>query len=56
MQNVYIPDAVHSGLVADLANAFLTAATGNGDLHGKIAEALAVAGVMPEGCREDGDA
>lgn len=52
MPNAYIPDSTYAALIADLAGAFMAAATGMGDLHGKLAEALAVAGVMPEGCRE----
>lgn len=52
MQNTYLPESTYSDLINDLAGAFMAAATGMGDLHGKLAEALAVAGVLPEGCRE----
>lgn len=60
MPNAYLPDSAYAALIADLAGAFMAAATGMGDLHGKLAEALAealaVAGVMPEGCREGHEA
>ncbi|HWL56527.1 MAG TPA: hypothetical protein VNQ78_07600 [Paracoccus sp. (in: a-proteobacteria)] len=52
MPSIYLSDSAYSDLLADLAGAFMAAATGMGDLHGKLAEALAVAGVMPEACRE----
>ena len=52
----FIPDSAYENLIADLAGAFVAAATGTGDLQGKLAEALAVAGVMPECCREGAEA
>lgn len=56
MPNAYLPDSAYAALITDLAGAFMAAATGTGDLHGKLAEALAVAGVMPEACREGHEA
>lgn len=52
MQNTYLSDEAYSALLDDLSGAFMAAATGTGGLRGKLAEVLALAGVMPEGCRE----
>ena len=52
MPKTYLPDSAYADLIADLSVAFMAAATGMGDLQGKLAEALAVAGVLPEACRE----
>ncbi|RCW83463.1 hypothetical protein [Paracoccus lutimaris] len=52
----FIPDSAYETLIDDLADAFMAAATGMGDLRGKLAEALVVAGVLPEACREDAGA
>lgn len=46
--NHFLPDADHAELVDNLVNAFTRAAHGDGDLRGKVIEALAVAGVLPE--------
>lgn len=44
----FIPDASYDRLLADLRAAALTT-----DWHGAMAEVLACADVMPEGCRAD---
>ena len=41
----FIPDSAYENLIADLAGAFVAAATGTGDLQGKLAEALADMGL-----------
>ncbi|REF70255.1 hypothetical protein [Paracoccus versutus] len=46
--NHFLPDTDHAELVDNLVNAFTRAAHGDGDLRGKVIEALAVAGVLPE--------
>lgn len=51
--NHFLPDADHAKLVDSLVNAFTRAAHGDGDLRGKVIEALAVAGVLPEAWAED---
>lgn len=56
MPKTYLPDSAYADLIADLSVAFMAAATGMGDLHGKLAEALAIAGVLPEACREGHEA
>ncbi len=52
----FIPDSAYDALLDDLTGAFVAAATGLGDLRGKLAEALAASGVMPECCRDDAGA
>lgn len=52
--NHYLTEETYSALLADLSDAFMAAATTTGaDLRDKLVEALAVAGVMPECCREN---
>lgn len=53
MSNVYLPDAAYADLIENLAGAFMRAATSTADLNSELAEALAVAGVMPETTRAD---
>lgn len=47
----FIPDSTYDRLLADLRAAALTT-----DWHSALAEALACADVMPEGCRSDFEA
>lgn len=50
----FISTETYHQLLADLSGAFMAAATSTGvDLHDKLAEALACAGVLPETCRDD---
>ncbi|QEU08950.1 hypothetical protein [Paracoccus yeei] len=55
MPTHYLADSVYAALTESLAGAFMRAATGVTDLHSELAEALAVAGVLPEVCREGMD-
>ncbi|WP_156929403.1 MULTISPECIES: hypothetical protein [unclassified Paracoccus (in: a-proteobacteria)] len=57
MQNTYLPDAAYEDLIVELGAAFMIAAVTTGcDLRDKLVEALAMAGIMPECCREDAEA
>lgn len=51
--NVYLANDAHDALMDRLAGAIVIAATTPRTLRDVIAEALADAGVMPEGCRAD---
>lgn len=54
--NHRLPRPAYDALLADLTGAFMRAATSTfTDLHDALAEALAVAGIMPEGCGEEGE-
>ncbi|WP_156317431.1 hypothetical protein [Cypionkella psychrotolerans] len=50
----FIADNEYAKLVADLAEAYMRAATTTGtDLHDVLVEVLADADIMPERCRAD---
>lgn len=52
----YLPGPAYNALLADLSGAFMRAANTTAiDLHDALAEALAVAGIMPEVCRGHGE-
>lgn len=51
---IFLSDDTYERLLDDLTGAFMDAATSTGaDLRDKLAEALAGADVLPEGCRSD---
>lgn len=50
----FIPDDAWDALLQELKGSFMAAAMSYQlDLHSKLAEVLACAGVMPESCRSD---
>lgn len=50
----FIPDDAWDSLLQELKGSFMAAAMSHQlDLHSKLSEVLACAGVMPESCRSD---